>query len=76
MQRVRHPLYCIDRAFRCSDIRPRGSVLRSADPLSPPRACFNTPIAKTPGRDRRSSFGKRFDYAHLKVGETYSCNMI
>ena len=43
MQRVRYSLYCIDRAFRCSDIRPRGSVLRSADPLSLPRACFNIP---------------------------------
>ena len=48
MQRVRYSLYCIDRTFRCSDIRPCGSVLRSADPLSPPRACFNININMLP----------------------------
>jgi hypothetical protein len=33
-------------------------------------------ITKTPGRGRKSCFGKFFGYSHSKVGETYSCNMI
>jgi hypothetical protein len=46
MQCVRYSLYCIDRVFWCSDIWPCGSVLQSADLLSPPHACFNTSLWK------------------------------